>query len=673
MLDAVKSGLDAVSNALGGAAPGAPGGPAPMTFTQGETVGETAEEAPGFQSPNEVRPRDSGAPIEFIHLGYAHPDTSLHFDHPALKDDTNLEFTPAVKSHGLMFRAGLEREALLLASFLTATQSVLADLEKTKGGAGELLAMGADLLGGSGGSAAPKAADVNAFGEAIKTAIAPVNAGLITYQNIHQAGLDLHQARANYRAFLEKLLAPPASDPAAGLLGGLSSSISFLPGLPPAVREVFNFMQGLALKPMDVYLGFYVRLAKDLEPVIEKAVRQYTVKAIQEQHSPVFYLWYPKPASPPAPATGEAAEGTGIGFLDDARQRFEQIRSTVENTVDAVTDFLSASPPPEPPPGAPYLDQALQIETPPPTAGAPPAPPKEVTATIVNGFNAALGLSGMPAFIERIISEVTLRNNEFLREVYRKLMERPAVEPIDEAAMYRAARTRLLDQLVALVMENVSLLQRAKEFSFNVQGKTIAPGAAPLEAAQKELNDQVLRHINVALELTMGELVDKLEGARQQAVRENAIAMEVYLGLFPWLLALNFRNTFFPVWDLIMDNTFGKISGPLGDAVKQAKDAMAEAKKKVDEGRQTAMRLQKIKDRATAQGLQAGSSGQNLTGYRDDWQSQLATQEAPPPPAVVPFFPLTGRKNQSSARKIELAEFNQVRGNHKYPGAANQP
>lgn len=672
MLDAVSSGLDAASTALGGAVPGAPGGPAEMKFTKGETVGETAEESPGFQSPNETRPRDGGAPIEFIHMGYAHPDTSLNFDHPSLKDDTNLEFGPAAKSHGIMFRAGLEREALLLSSFMSATQSVMADLELTKGGAGEMMSMGANLIGGGGGTAGPKAADVNAFGEAVKSAVKPVNAAVITYKNVHKCGIDLHQARANYRAFLEKLLAPPANDPAGGLMGGLSSSISMIPGIPPAVKDIFNFIQGLAFKPMDVYLGFYVRLAKDLEPVIEKAVREYTVKAIQEQNSPVFYLWYPKPESPPVPLTGDAPEGSGIGFLDEAKKKLDEVRTTVENAVDDAVDFLSASAPSEPPPGAAFLDQSLQIETPPPAAGAQPSPPKEVTATIVSGFKGALGMSSMPGFIERVISEVTLMNNEFLREVYLKLMERPAVEPIQEAAMYRAARARMLDKLVALVMENIGFLQRAKEFAVNVQGKSVAPGAALLETGQDELNDEVLRHMNVALQLTMGELVDKLEGARQQAVKENAIAMEVYLGMFPWLLALNFRNTFFPVWDLIMENTYGKVSGPLGDVVKKAKDAMAEAKKKVDEGRETAMRLKKIKDRASSQGLQAGSGGQNLTGFKDDWESDLPPDQAPVKPTVVAFFPLAARLNAGSAEKIKLAAYNEVKGNHKYPGAGNQ-
>ena len=665
MLNAVSSGLDAVSGALGGAAPGGASAHAPMTFQQGERLGGNTDASPGFQSPNELRPRDAGAPIEFIHMGYAHPDSSFNFNHASLKDDVNLEVTPGATTHGIMFRAALEREALLLSCFMTATQSVMADLEKTKGGLGEMVSMGADLLGAGGGTKAPKAADVNPFGEAVKTAITPLNAATFGYKPLHKCGIDLHQARSDYRAFLEKLLAPPANDPA----GGLLSKLPKMPGIPPAVNDIFNFITGLAMKPMDVYQGFYVRLAKELEPVIEKSVRAYTVKAILGQDSPIFYLWYPKPLSPPAPDAAPSP-GTGIGFLDDAKKQFDDIKNKVEDVADDVKDFLSAGAPPEPPPGASYLDQAMQIAPAPLVPGAPPAPPKEVSALILSGFKASLGLNSFPGFIEKIITEITVMNNEFLREVYLKLMERPAVEPIQEAAMYRAARARLLDKLVALVMEQISFLQRAKEFSVNVQGKALSPGAALLEEGQDQLNDQVLRHMNVALELTMGELVDKLEGARQQAVAANSIAMEVYLGMFPWLMALNFRNTFFPVWDLIMDNTFGKMSGPLGDAVKSAKDAMAAAKKAVDDGRETAMRLKKIKDRASNQGLQLGSGGQNLTGFKDDWESDLPPDQAPAKPTVVAFFPFSARLVDGAADKITLSIYNEVKTNHKFAGAA---
>ena len=120
MLDAVSSGLDAVSGALGGAAPGGPAAPAPMTFTKGERLGGNTDASPGYQSPNELRPRDGGAPIEFIHMGYAHPDSSFNFNHASLKDDVNLEVTPGSTTHGIMFRAALEREAVCLADAVVA-------------------------------------------------------------------------------------------------------------------------------------------------------------------------------------------------------------------------------------------------------------------------------------------------------------------------------------------------------------------------------------------------------------------------------------------------------------------------------------------------------------------------------------------------------------------------
>ncbi len=85
-----------------------------------------------------------------------------------------------------------------------------------------------------------------------------------------------------------------------------------------------------------------------------------------------------------------------------------------------------------------------------------------------------------------------------------------------------------------------------------------------------------------------------LEGIRQQCEAANALVFEAYLDAFPWLLALNFRNTFMPVWKRIMDHTFGRASGPLGDVMRQARDAMNTAKSKVDDARTVALRMQRI-------------------------------------------------------------------------------
>ena len=80
------------------------------------------------------------------------------------------------------------------------------------------------------------------------------------------------------------------------------------------------------------------------------------------------------------------------------------------------------------------------------------------------------------SFVEKVIVEVTTVNNEFLRELYKKLMARPAVQPINELEVYEAARKRMLDRLVNLVMEKVQFLQTAKDFGINVQGANIKPG-----------------------------------------------------------------------------------------------------------------------------------------------------------------------------------------------------
>ena len=667
MLGAVSEAMNAASGILGGQVPGAPGGNAPLVFYKGENLGELEQSLAGAQAPEDRRPIDAGAVIEFIHIGHVHLDNSKSFHHDRKTDDAVETFPNNAKLRCFQFRAALHREALLLSSMMTGCQSVLDALEKSKGGLGQMVGMAADMLGAGGsGAAAPTAGEVNAFGDAVLTAIGRVNTANATYMDIHQAGIDLQQARCNYKAFQQRLVTPPANDPTGGLLGKMPM---LGPAIPPQVADILNFVTGLAFKLMDVYQHFYVRIALALEPSIENTVRRYTVAALQGPLTPAFYLWYPLPI-PAALANGNgngAPAPTGIPFLDDARNRYERLRSDVENFSNTIRDFIEPDPNQPPAPGDPYLQEAFQIVPPPmPANGQAPVPPKELAALVLNGFKAGLAVDSLPPFIAAIIIEITTVNNEFLRELYKKLMDRPAVQSINELEVYEAARMRMLDRLVGIVIENVQILQTAKDFGLKMQGMNVQPGQALLDKGLEELNQQVLRRLNVALELTMGELVDKLESIRQQCETANALAFEAYLGVFPWLLALNFRNTFMPVWQLIMDNTFGKISGPIGDVMRQARDAMNTAKSSVDDARTVAMRMQRIKDRATREGLQAGSTGQNLTGYRDDLAATLPPDQVQPKPPIIPFFPFTVRIPQSAATRVTRTEYDNVRRSHKW-------
>jgi hypothetical protein len=651
--------MDAAGGLLGGNAGSAAAGNARLIFYKGENLGALEQSLAGAQAPEDRRPIDAGAVVEFIHIGHVHLDTSKNFHHEPKTDDAVESFPNNAKLRGFQYRAALHREAVLLSSMMTGCQSVLDALEKSKGGIGQMAGMAADMLGAGGsGAAAPTAGEVNAFGNAVRAAIAKVNTAGATYRDIHQAGIELQQARCNYRAFQQRLVTPPANDPTGGLLGKMPV---LGPAIPPQVAEILNFVTGLAFKPMDVYQHFYVRLALDLEPAIEKTVRRYTVAALQGSLTPAFYLWYPLPPPPDPAAPG--SNPTGIAFLDDAKKRFDELKSKVDDFGKTIRDFVEPDPDQPPAPGDPYLQQAFQIVPPPTPVNAPP---KELATLVLNGFKSGLGVNSLPGFVERIIEEITTVNNEFLRELYKKLMDRPAVQPINELEVFEAARMRMLERLVDIVMENVSFLQSAKDFGLNVQGVNVQPGEALLDKGLEELNQQVLRRLNVALELTMGELVDKLEGIRQQCESANALALEAYLGAFPWLLALNFRNTFMPVWQLIMDNTFGRASGPIGDVMRQARDAMNTAKSKVDDARTVAMRMQRIKDRATRDGLQAGTGGQNLTGYRQDMAASLPPDQIQPKPPVIPFFPFNSRIPQSAATRVTKTEYDNVKGSHKW-------
>ena len=667
--------LDTASSLLGGASPSAPAA-APdvqVTWYKGDNLGIPEPTEGGAHAPEDLRVHDGGVAIEFIHFGHVFPDSSLNFSHADKKDDELLDLENGAKSRAIMFRAALEREAILIGGFMTGCQKALKEYEDSKGGLGDAIGMVSDLLGGGGGSSAgPKASDVDAHGAKIKAVGAVINVAAVQYKDIHQAGIDLYQDYRNFEAFRNKMIENP---PGSGGGPGLLSQVSAIAGALPGIGNIVKIIQGIAFKMFDVYVAIYLRISKEQEQKICNACRQITVNAIQTKFSPVYPVWHPKPDAPPDPnANANSSSGTGVGFIDDAKKTVDDVKKTVDKTSKDIKDFFEGTS--KDAPGAPFVDLAFGIAPPPvPKDGDPKPPikpPKEIAGLVVEAFKKAIDIDSLPDFLITVIKEIVEINAEFLRAIYKKLCEMEPKDPIQEEPLFEAARKRLLQKLLDLLISQVSFLQKAKDFSYGVQGVNLSPGRA-LDAGEDKLNEELGAKLDPVLRIMIGHCVDVLEGVRQQADGNKAMTMEAYLGLFPYVLALNFRNTFFPVWDLLVDNTFGKL-GPLSSVVNSAKSAMKDAKDKVDMVREEKMRAEKVYNRAKADGLQVGSGGENLTEYQKDMQSTLDRgPDAPPKPAVIPFFPVEGRLDNANGVEITKSEYDEVFAKEKWDLATNEP
>lgn len=665
MFDAVSSALDTASNLLGGAQPGAAAGAAPMSFANGEDLGRPAPDEAGAQAPEDLRPVDTGVAIEFIHFGVVHLDDSNHFPHESLKDDVNLQMQEGPNSRAIMFRAALEREAVLLSMFMNGAQAVMQDSEASKGGLGQVMDMAADFIGGGGGPTGPKASDLNAMIEAVAAAAKNINVAAIEYKKTHQAGIDLHQARSNYSAWCKKLIDTP---PGQGGASGLLSQVSAVAGALPGIGNILKIIQGIAFKAFDVYLALFLRLARDREPHIEEACRLLTLQAVRTNYSPVFPVWFPRPEDAPE-TQSSGGSNTGVGFVDDAvnqaRRTAQDAQNKAQEIRDDVKDFFEGDA--VECPGAPFLDQAFS-KAPIVRAGSSEEvakPMKEIADFIVVSFRTAIGVDSLPGFLETIISEISAMNAEFLRAMYQKLMEWDQRQRIPAQALYEAARKRLLQKLVNLLISQVELLQRAKDFQFNVAGQFSAGPGHFLDMGEDELNQRFLSLLDPVLGIMMKGLAERLESARVQANTEKCAAMEVYLGLLPYFLATTFRDTFFPFWDILVDNTFGRL-GPLGDAVKAAKSAMREVQARVDAARDVALRAKKVVDRAQSEGLSGGLTGSNLGGYRQDLQATASRQQQGGDVRAIFRFPITGRLVSATGTEIKKAEYEAVKPNEKW-------
>lgn len=679
LLDSAGGALDAASSILGGPTKGGSAAPPPVTpnFKNGENLGEPPADIGGAQPPNDQTVHDIGAPIEFIHFSYVHPDSSLHYPHPSISDDTQAPKGDGPGSRAIMFRDALEREVILLGGFINSCQRVLKEKEDSEGGVGQALAVVSSLVGGGGGGdSGPKSADLNSIFSSAQQAVTPINiSGPLQYKLVHKAGVDLQTARQQYQDFRNKLL--EHSDSGGG--GGLLSQVSSIAGSLGPVGGIVNTIQGIAFKAFDIYVRVFVKIAVAREKPIEDACHDMTIAAIKgdaspDSATPVFPVWFPKPQVQQA-ASSSSSDG---GALGDVEKKVSDVEQKGEKLAKEVKDFLAGEP--VDCPGTPFLAQAFSMspnkdQSGQPTNDQPPPPPQDPAAPVLAAFHDLK--VDLPGFLQTIVKEIMQLNTDFVQAVYEKLMEMEPNATINEKSLFEAGRKRLLQRLVDLLLNQVDFLKRLATGSIGVQGVAVGPGHF-LDEGLDLLNQKLASQLDIVLHITMKDLASQLQSVRKDAVSNKSLTMEAYLGVLPYLLAVLFRDTFFPVWDILVKEVFGTIGGPAGTAVNAALDAMNKVKSVVDTARDWKKRAEampKVAGDALQRGVGTGDKSGNVKEDSDEFDAAKALQadrgsgswddDGEKPPASPPF-PITGRQQSGQGQDITLNEWKGLKPDWKY-------
>jgi hypothetical protein len=588
LLDDAVGVLDAVAGA-GGA-----GGPVSATpkFIRDEPLTSKDDDSGGAAGPDpdgsgKHNALDTGIPTEFIHYGLVHADTGKKFLHK--------KFSPAgaqtaPEGHALMFRDGLQREAILLYGFVSSCEVVLQEYLKDKGPVADIGAAVGSLMGGGSADKKPDPTQLDSIISAIKSAVDPIKGDSIKYPDIHDAGKKLHQARADFNKFCDSLndyyLKPPSGDGPAGALNQAMSAIPSIPGVGNTIQVVQRFL----FKMFDIYLAVYLELRRshDPQPVddtltshergIERASHSMTIDAIKtnyEKYALTYFVWFKKPPAPEDTSSGGGGDPLARA-ADDVNKEIKDVEKKADDVKKDVYDFAGRNQEPEETPGTAQMTAVFSAlkGSEKKDSAAPAGPPTAADATISALDTMLKDIGGLPSFLHRPIQEVTAANVGLLEEVFKRLMAQEASAPIENTLLLEAGRRYITNMISGLGVGLISGMVPTSFQGFSVQ-----------DFISKELNQFLGKFTEPILMLAIGDLAVALEQSRKKAEQEKAQTMEVYLSRLPWLVALMFRNTFFPIWNLIAEKVFGSIAGPLGSVLHGANEKLNAVRDKVDEAK----------------------------------------------------------------------------------------
>ncbi len=613
-------------------------------------------------------------PIEFVHFGSVHPDDGSHFDHAETDDllgEADLDADRDLRA--LQYRAALERETLLLHGFADSTQRVISEYTASQGPLGDITGAAMDLVTGSDAAedSPPDAAELDLHKEDIANTGGTVNLPVITWGDTFTAGRDLHLQRADYRQFATNAITYWIEKKGGGGDGGLSGLLPDMPGVTDAIKTV----QSIVFKAHDISLALFLRCRDKYEPIIEAKCYEASVAAIRENRRQVYDIWFPQP---PVTASNQTQNGSGPDnvveeAIADVEEKIDEAKQAVDDAVSDVQDFLGFEDDPPEAWGSDSLaaifsaigvsGTAAEDAHSSATGSAPPDSGPEIGRLFVAAFEEVIEVE-VPGFVRDLILEVTAVNLRLLDRVYRAILLGRGRVKIDAETMIRLGREEIADTIVSLAgrfIPGLGMLNDPNADLIGVGGLGQFGGEEISNIATRYLDSGLGKQLGKIIDLTSSELAADLEAARTSA-GDDAITMELFLAQLPRIATQQFRNTFFPLVDLVIDKVFGALSGPLSGAwnpVKGFVDGMKNKAKGVyDDAMDVHDDVMDAKEKAEqvqqklADGVDLIDAAKDPEGFVDDLLADDPLTGGPADDPPPPPFPGSDRARKGMGQWI---------------------
>lgn len=554
-------------------------------------------------------------PIEFVHFGKVHADMNDQFA------------GKGPPGHGAGCRDALLREAILLHGYARCARQVLQT--QTQGAVGALLETAGSLLGSGQKSGAVDPSQFTSLMAAIETAGKKLNADTIDYTTLHQSGIDLHQARADFW-----VLCNSAFQPGAGGGAGLPSLP--LPGGLGAVGAAGGFIADVPkylFKVQDTYKAMFQAARAEYEAGIEEACRAFSIAAIRDSRTPTFAIWTDKDepdtdsGSTPAQALPKSYDGP-LGKVeqaaDDAAGKVEEAQDKAKRAQESLTDWLETAGA-RTRPGSGALAAAFATLGGGERWNEPRTDPKNrlkivpAPALMSRAIAQGVGVT-LPGFVDTAVQEIAKVSVSILDRVYTNLLL-AGVQGDVPALVSLSVRESLSATLVNLVFQLVGFDPPGE--NKKAQGKTelgkVSVGREQLMNKGAEFVRDFLTgkaaYLDVVIDFIVEELAREVGTLVQRARQQEATTMEALLAGLPMLLALQVRNTLFPLFNLLLE-AFG-----LGDTV--GRTVWNPVRDRLGQAAGLAKDVKDTKDNALAAADQARQSGKNV----DDAISKLGSNQ----------------------------------------------